>query len=116
MIELRYSRNNLLNSVLRDAQGTPRFRFESPFKFHDRKTVISRFDAPGSLPGRDDDTGGVYSRKANSDSETDIHMMGLKEEPVAEIHWHTFKEAEFVFDGKKRSLGEWINSKRIIRR
>ena len=42
MPELHFSRNSVRNTVLRDEQGNPVYRIDTPFKLKNRVTTISR--------------------------------------------------------------------------
>ncbi|KAI0035014.1 hypothetical protein K488DRAFT_44305 [Vararia minispora EC-137] len=86
-MELRFTRNSILNTVLRDTNGTPLYRIESPWKVRNRKTTISRI-----LPG-------PYSPRGGQDGDDRV---------VAEILWQGVGQSVFIFGGQERKLREYM--------
>jgi len=129
MPELHFSRNSLLNTVLRNGQGNPVYRIESPFKCSNRVTTISRFATPLSSEKassmtatahhpspaksalvRDAASAGRWSRSATSkDQDQDIlQLAGLEEHVVAKILWHCFKQSVFTIGGDEITLKAYM--------
>jgi len=125
-MELHYSRPNLLNTVLRDARGTPMYRIESPRKMANRLTTITRFVPPGAplsppvpdVDGASSSGGGpdgsaasapkIKRVRSDNASDTDILLAGLEEHVVAQIVWQHFEDTVFKFGGREVKLGEYL--------
>jgi len=82
-MELHLSRS-LGNTVLRDAQGMPRYRTESSLKWLGRTTIVSRFESRDGSSVKP-----IETRDAARTSETDIHLMSLEENEIARIEWRS---------------------------
>ena len=90
-MDLHFTRPDILNTVLRDARGTPLYRVETNSSiFSEGTTTISRIvGAPESGPN--------FSEYVVSDdrSDTDILLHGLEEKPVGQILWRRVKPSIF---------------------
>lgn len=125
-MELRFARDSLLNTVLRDAHGRPIYRIETPKRRTGRITTISRIelgpDSPaldGTSPWCVDDLprgglSGAYVRTDNA-SDTDIHILRMIERPVASVKW-TKQYALFQHAGWERPLGAYMRGKGVLGR
>ncbi|KAI0062117.1 hypothetical protein BV25DRAFT_1916401 [Artomyces pyxidatus] len=113
-MELRFSRNNLLNTVLRDERGEPLFRIHTTPGWTGRITTVSRFVA-----GRKSTS---YARppvegvRRDNASDTDIHLMGLEEREVAQIEWHAFRQSVFCHGGQKKKIDSYMPGKGVLQR
>ncbi|VDB82739.1 unnamed protein product [Peniophora sp. CBMAI 1063] len=100
-MELHFTRPNLLNTVLRDAQGTPFYRIEtaSALRLSGKTTTVSRFlDVP--KPGSPERV------VADNMSDTDILLQRLEEKPVGQIVWRRMKQSTLKFDGREVLVNE----------
>ncbi|KAI0044128.1 hypothetical protein FA95DRAFT_1608806 [Auriscalpium vulgare] len=117
-MELRFSRNSLFNTVLRDTQGTPLFRIDT--RKGPRKvslTNVSRFVGGVDEPSREMLADGT-SRNVTGDgaSDTDILLMGLQEEQVAQIEWHQWSQSIFRIRGQTKEVKEYMPHRGVLRR
>ncbi|KAI0044127.1 hypothetical protein FA95DRAFT_301689 [Auriscalpium vulgare] len=117
-MELRFSRNSLFNTVLRDTQGAPLFRIDT--RKGPRKvslTTVSRFVGGVDEPSREVLADGT-SRNVTGDgaSDTDILLMGLQEEQVAQIEWHYWSQSIFRIRGETKEVKEYMPGKGVLRR
>lgn len=103
-MELHFTRPNLLDTVLRDAHGTPVYRIETDgnaLQLSERTTTISRFldvPAPGS----------AERVLADNMSDTDILLNALEEQPVGQIVWRRLKQSGLKFDGKEVKVNDFM--------
>jgi len=126
MLELHFSHDYVLSTVLRDGQGNPVYRIDSPLKLKNNATTISRFAAPPSstlsiagpsssattfAPEDDSDLerASVDIDKKSSDLDWDIPQLAETEEHVvAQIMWKYFKQPAFRFGGEEVKLKEYM--------
>ncbi|KAI0044129.1 hypothetical protein FA95DRAFT_301981 [Auriscalpium vulgare] len=110
-MELHFSRNRLLNTVLRDSQGAPLFRVDTQ-KGKLSVTTVSRF--VGGV--KESEVHGAGRERVTGDnvSDTDILLMGLQEEPVAQIEWHYWSQSVFRIHGETREVKEYMPSKGVF--
>ncbi|KAI0035013.1 hypothetical protein K488DRAFT_83474 [Vararia minispora EC-137] len=122
-MELRFTRDNILNTVLRDRCGRPLYRIESPWKVKNRITTISRiFPNPFSTSGdgdapEEDAEGaaeGQENVRADNASDTDILLAGMEERVVAQILWQDRGQSIFTIDGRERKLNEYMPATSIF--
>jgi hypothetical protein len=108
-MELCWTRNDLVNTVLRDEHGKPIYRIETPNRFLDRVTTISRF-----LPGPQTTTGDVAppqdpeNVQTDNASETDIHVLGLQEDQIVQIQWKPRVQAVFNYNGWQQKASDYM--------
>ena len=104
IMELHFTRPGILNTVLRDAQGTPVYRIEtdgSTLQLAERTTTISRFlnvPAPGS----------AERVLADNMSDTDILLNALEEQPIGQIVWRRLKQSTLKFGEKEVKVNDFM--------
>ncbi|TFY53667.1 hypothetical protein EVG20_g10012 [Dentipellis fragilis] len=98
-MNLHVSRSSILNTVLRDDSGEPRYRIETSTTnpLRDQETTVSRFLPGPTTSGSEEQS---HPRSTNTDDETDILMRGLPEEEIARIEWHQVKSTVFKWSGQ----------------
>ena len=103
-MELHFTRPGILNTVLRDAQGTPVYRIEtdgSALQLAERTTTISRFldvPAPGS----------AERVLADNMSDTDILLNALEEQPIGQIVWRRLKQSTLKLGEKEVKVNDFM--------
>jgi hypothetical protein len=117
-MELRWTRNDLINTVLRDGRGKPIYRIETPNRFLKRATTISRF-VPGPQTPTDNvaPAGDTEDVRTDNASDTDIHVLGLQEDQVVHIQWGTPRaQAVFSYNGWQKKVNDYMLGQGILRR
>ncbi|KAA1475821.1 hypothetical protein DENSPDRAFT_448767 [Dentipellis sp. KUC8613] len=101
-MNLHISRRSILDTVLRDDNGQPRYRIETSTRnpLKDQETTISRFVPGTSGPTSGPEAQSQATRSTDAEDETDILMRGLREEEVARIEWHQVKSTVFKWYGQ----------------
>lgn len=116
-MELRFSRNNLLNTVLRDADGKPLYRISTHKGSTGETSVISRFvSREGQYLDKDDAEEVQVARSHDDADETDIHLLRLEEQETARIEWHFRRQTVFKFAGRSVKVGDYMPGKGFFRR
>ncbi|KAA1471311.1 hypothetical protein DENSPDRAFT_880375 [Dentipellis sp. KUC8613] len=112
-MNLHISRDNLLttrailNTVLRDDHGEPRYRIETSFEHtRENETTISRFLPETGTSGTKNPP--APSVKGNTAEETDILLRSLSEQEFAKIEWHRFHPTVFKWAGKTVEIDSYM--------
>jgi len=111
-MELRLSRNSPTNCILKDGQGRPRYQIATPFQWSRKVTTISRF-----MPGRGAPSGErAGDAKGGRAPDAGIHLMGLPDERVAQIEWHTVRHTKFNFGVQEVDSSRYLPKKGLFGR
>jgi hypothetical protein len=96
IMELYLSRS-LMNTILRDTQGTPCYRIETSSKWLHKTTTVSKFGprAGGGSSSRGETD--IAPRHNAHASETDIHLMSLEEIKLVQIEWRRLRVGSTLF-------------------
>lgn len=103
-MKLTLSRNSPTNSVYRNQDGMPLYRVETPWKLVDKISTITRF-VPNSVTAHVESIAPVRS---DNESDTDIHLMRLEEQEVAQIHWHRIGGTILKLGERSVSVGTYM--------
>lgn len=79
-----------LNANFRNSEGQPLYRADTPFKFHHRKTTISRIEPEFGINGK-----------------------GRLTE-LAQIHWHLFDPSKLVQGGKEKYVRDYVSKDGVL--
>ena len=93
-MELFLLKNCSLNTVLVDENGEARYRTQTPFKFANRATTITRAQ-PANY-------------HSMSDSATLIESPGLNMTELGQIHWRCFSSSILCYKGFEMPLNEYL--------
>jgi hypothetical protein len=108
-MELHFARDDLLNTVLRDAHGKPLYRIESPLKLVNRTTTVARIlHAPEESTSGPSPSDLEERVTADNASDTDILLAGMEECVVAEITWQDFESSVFKFGEREVKVNEYL--------
>ena len=103
-MQLTLTRESPTNSVYRDQDGRPLYRVETPPKSVGMTSMITRF-VSNSSSSHDES---ITPARSDTESETDIHLMRLEEEEVAQILWRTFSGTSFKFGERTVLAGTYL--------
>ena len=119
-MELHFSRASLLNSVLRDADGTPVYRIATPSTLPRRVTTIARFtgerwtrggrSSADAAAGSQGAPGGWKGDERDADV---LQLAGMEERVVAEIDWRLVGRSVFTVGGRRVKVQDYMPSKRF---
>jgi hypothetical protein len=93
-MELFLLKNCSLNTVLVDENGEARYRIQTPFKFANRATTITRAQSANYL--------------SMSDSATLIESPGLNMTELGQIHWRCFSSSILCYNGFEMPINEYL--------
>jgi len=116
-MELRWTRNDLINTVLRDECGRPVYRIETPNRFRNRKALISRIQPNPAASNTSDSNETAKYVSTDDASDTDIILQRLEEVPVANITWNPHSvQPVFHYNGRERQLNDYLPGQGVMRR
>ena len=103
-MQLTLTRESPTNSVYRDQDGMPIYRVETPLKTVGMTSMITRFVSDSSSSHGES----IIPARSDTESETDVHLMRLEEEEVAQILWRTFSGTSFKFGERTVLAGTYL--------